>query len=106
MTTRISQRQTFGAAADDTRQPQQQGVRDKGATVVRATTISFTSPATISDSGSGFGAFRVNDTIEVTGGTNRRRWTVATAAAGSLTVRPARITTASAGATITVRKAG
>ena len=65
-----------------------------------------TNPATIADSGNGLAIFAVGDRIEVAGPSNRGRWTVATAAAGSLTVTPGRIATASAGGSVSIRKVG
>lgn len=77
-------------------------VRDPGRSVI-ATTISFTSPATISDSASGFGAFLPGTSIEVTGDTaNARKYVVLTAAAGAITVHPGYVTTESAGNLIAV----
>ena len=56
---------------------------------ITATTISFTGPATIADSGSGFvtAGFRVGDSIIITGSaSNNGTFTVLTVAAGSMTV--------------------
>ena len=51
------------------------------------TTVSFTASDTIADSGSGFGIFGVGDVISLRGSTsNDGIYTVATAAAGSITV--------------------
>ena len=58
--------------------------------LIDATTISFTSPDTIADSGSGFGIFSVGDSLRIEGagaGTNAGKIVkIATAAAGSLTI--------------------
>ena len=99
MTTRISNGGSNGAGE---RQPQQSNTRSVPA--LSGTGISFTNPATIADSGNGLGIFRVGDRIEVAGPTNRGRWNVVTASAGAVTVSPGRITTASAGATVSIRK--
>lgn len=67
------------------------------------TTISFTAPDTIADSGSGFGSFAIGDVIEVKGSTdNDGVYRVTAAAAGSLTVDKGTITTESAGDSVTV----
>ena len=104
MSTRINQRQTYGAASTSERQPQQANGRTTPN--LTGTGISFTNPATIADSGNGLAIFAPGDRIEVTGPSNRGRWTVATAAAGSLTVTPGRIATASAGGSVSIRKVG
>lgn len=101
MTTRISNGGSNGASE---RQPQQSNTRSVPAS--SGTGISFTNPATIADSGNGLGVFRVGDRIEISGPSNRGRWIVATAAAGSLTVTPGRIATASAGPSVSIRKVG
>ena len=101
MTTRISNGGSNGAGE---RQPQQSNTRSVPA--ITGTGISFTNPATIADSGNGLGIFRAGDRIEISGPSNRGRWTVATAAAGSLTVTPGRIATASAGGSVSIRKVG
>lgn len=99
MTTRISNGGSNGASE---RQPQQSNTRSVPAS--SGTGISFTNPATIADSGNGLGVFRVGDRIEVAGPTNRGRWKVLTVSAASITVSPGRITTASAGPTVAIRK--
>lgn len=69
--------------------------------VVRNATISFTSTATIGDSGSAMGAIQVGDAVEVRGSaSNCRWWRPSSAAAGSLTVAPAQVTTIAASPTI------
>jgi hypothetical protein len=69
----------------------------------KGTTISFTAPATIADSASQLGNFKVNDIIVVLGSAaNSRSWTVQTSAAGTLTVSPALVTTEVAGTAITL----
>jgi hypothetical protein len=105
MSTRISQRLERSAALNATRRGQGRVSQNKGGSTVVATTISFTSPDTIADSGNGFGSIRVNDRIEVRGsGRNSRHWEVVTAAAGSLTVRGGTITTEAAAPLITVQR--
>jgi hypothetical protein len=67
----------------------------------RANTISFTAPATISDSGNGFNAFRVGDEIVVIGSpANSRVFTLTAATASTLTVNPPMVATEAAGSTI------
>ena len=78
--------------------------RDPGGRVRQATTISFSAPATIADSGNGLGGFVVRQRIEVRGSPrNSQVYAVQTRAAGSITVLPAFIVTESAGPLITVR---
>lgn len=70
---------------------------------ITATDISFTSSGTIASAGSGFGNITAGGIITVGGSPlNSRDYVVSTAAAGSLTVLPAVISTESAGATIQV----
>ena len=74
---------------------------------VKGTTISFTSTATIADSGNGFGNLAVGDMIEVRGSaSNSRRFRLTAAAAGSLTVVPAMVTTIAATPAIEVTRSG
>ncbi len=106
MSTRINTRIGRGAAENNSRRSQGSFDRDpqSGATI-RASTISFTNPDTISDSGNGFAALRAGDPIEVRGSArNSRGVVVVTAAAGSLTVRPAVVTSEAAGPSITINR--
>ena len=65
--------------------------------VVKGTTISFTSTATMADSGNGLGAIKIGDRLEVRGSaSNCRWWRPSAAAAGELTVAPAQVTTIAA----------
>ena len=67
-----------------------------------ATTISFTAPNTISDSGGGFGEFKYGDVITIrgsTGGLNDTAFDVVTASATVITV-PSGVTTQAAGPSI------
>ena len=82
MTTRISQRISQGASALDSRLFQTR-IDRQGGPVRTATTISFTQPATITDSGNGLGNFEVGAAIRIFGSTindgeyiakTRRRW--------------------------------
>lgn len=78
-----------------------------GAPMLRATTISFTGPDTIADSGNGLAIFPAGARIRVQGSArNNREFLVVTSAAGSLTVRPARVTSAAAGPSIELRRLG
>jgi hypothetical protein len=105
MSSRVKQTVGASAAGNESRRGQSKIERDPGAGNLQATTISFTSPGTIADSGSGLGLYAVNDVIDVRGSArNSRLWTVATAGAGSITVTPALITTESAGPTIILQK--
>lgn len=71
--------------------------------IVTGTDISFTSPGTISSVGNAFGNFSAQSFIEIIGSPlNSRTYEVTAAAAGSLTVVPALITSEVAGATIQV----
>lgn len=73
---------------------------------IEADTISF-SGNTISDSGSGFGGFSVNDKVLVSGslnGSNDVQRKITSAAAGSIVVDGAALTAESAGNTITIQK--
>jgi hypothetical protein len=70
-----------------------------------ATTISFTAPDTIGDTGNGFGIFAVGDFIEVEGtASNNGIYEIATQAVGTLTTVEQTITTESAGASMTITK--
>lgn len=72
---------------------------------ITATTISFTAPDTISDSGSGFGIFAIGDIIEVEGtASNDGIYELATVAAGSMTTVEQTIATEGAGASMTITK--
>jgi hypothetical protein len=70
---------------------------------VRATTISFTAPGTISDSANHLAGFKVNDIVVVEGSAlNSRNFLVNTSSAGVLTVLPAVVTTEAAGQSILI----
>lgn len=73
-------------------------------TTYTASTISFTANSTVSDSASGFGSFSVGDKLEIIGSTSNdtNTLTIATVAAGTITVEETSITTESAGASITL----
>lgn len=101
----MSSRRTNGRA-NATRQQRttSRTERDKGSVALSGTTISFTSPGTIGDSGNGLAIFAVGQRIEVRGSArNSRVFTVATSAADALTVVPAVVTTESAGAPIHIQ---
>jgi hypothetical protein len=106
MTTRVEQTRAEGAAANLSRRTMGLVERDpQGGLIVRGTTISFTNPGTIADSGNGLGSLIVGDRIEVRGSpANSRVFTLTAAAAGSLTVVPAVVTSEVAGPTIIVRR--
>jgi hypothetical protein len=71
--------------------------------VVRGTTVSFTNPTTIADSGNGLAIFAAGQDIEIFGtASNNRIYNVVTSSAGSLTVTP-NVTTEAAGAEVLVR---
>lgn len=71
--------------------------------IVTGTDISFTSPGTIASAGNAFGNFTPQMFIEIVGSPlNSRLYEITAAAAGSLTVVPALITSEVAGATIQV----
>lgn len=105
MSPRLQSIAATSAAANDTRARGTDSDRDPSGPHISATTISFTAPDTIADSGNGL-LFVAEDVIEVTGspansGTHR----VLTAAAGSVTVAGSRITTEGAGARIDIDRA-
>lgn len=105
MSTRTSQRVDRSASLNQSRRSQGRISRDLGGATVVGTGISFTGPDTIADSGNGLAAFGVNAQIEVRGSAaNSRVFDVVTSAAGTLTVRPALVTTESAGASITITR--
>lgn len=105
MSTRKSQRVDRGASGNSSRRTQGRISRDKGGATVVGTGISFTGPATIADSGNGLAAMDVNASIEVRGSArNSRVFNVVTSAAGTLTVRPALVTSESAGPSITITR--
>jgi len=103
--TRIRQLFPLSAALNNTRRNNNRQAGDKGGPVVAATDISFTSPDTISSSGSGFpSSSLVGQIIEVAGSAaNSRQWRVVTNSASTITVAPTQITTESSGALITIR---
>lgn len=75
-------------------------------TVLTASTISFTAPSTIGDTGNGLDAFEIGDVIDISGagaGANAGLTvTVATVAAGLITVDEATITAQAAGGSVTL----
>jgi hypothetical protein len=76
-----------------------------GEPVVRDTTVSFTAPDTISDSGNRFGGYGVGQVVRVKySALNSRDYRIETVAAGALTVSPAMIQSAVAGPVISVRQ--
>lgn len=103
--TRANQRLQQSSSLNHTRTNQTREDTDRGGRVLQGTGISFTAGDTISDSGNGLGIFAVGDVIRIQGSAaNNRRFRVATSAAGTLTVTPAQVQTASAGAVIIIRK--
>jgi hypothetical protein len=104
MSTRVSNGSKRSAAGNDSRRGQTSFNADRGGGVRVGTGIAFTSPGTIADSGNGLAIFRAGQAIEVSGSAlNSRRFVVATSAAGTLTVLPAVVQTASAGPSVTIR---
>lgn len=98
--TRIRQLISRGASSNMSRRSQ---LKVNERDTITATDISFTSPATITSAGSGFGKLAVGGIITVLGSPlNSRDYLIETAAAGSVTVSPAILTTESAGATIQI----
>jgi len=80
-------------------------------TIYTASTISFTNPYTILDSANGFIAagFVVGDVVAVTGTTNNNyTWTIATLAAGTITLTPngTAVTPEGAGSSFTITAQG
>ena len=72
---------------------------------ITATTISFTAPDTIDDSGNGFGIFSAGDIIEVEGTTsNDGIYEIDTQAVGQLTTIEQTLTTEGAGGSFTITK--
>jgi hypothetical protein len=72
-----------------------------------ATTISFTAPDTIGDTGSGFGIFAVGDIIEIEGttsGLNDGIFEIDTVIAGTITLVEQTITTQGASPSVTITK--
>lgn len=105
MSSRQSQTVSLAAAANYSRSTQSKIERDPQAGDIQLTTISFTAPATISDSANGLGIYGVNDAIDVRGSSlNSRSWIVLTAGAGSITVYPSGIQTAAAGPVIIMQR--
>jgi hypothetical protein len=105
MSTRTSQRRDAGAALNNTRRSQGRTSREPdGGAVLIGTGISFSGASTILDSGNGMGAITVGRRIRVSGSPkNSRTWLVhGVTNAGQITVRPAQVTTESAGARITI----
>jgi hypothetical protein len=102
MSTRASNSRAQSAAGNLSRADSRSTNLDKGLTRT-ATTIAFTAPGTITDSGNGLAVFAAGQRVRVIGSArNSRPWTVATSAAGTLTVTPTLLTTEAAGPTITL----
>jgi hypothetical protein len=102
MSTRSPATSSQSASGDYSRRTQSSVSRDPGGPIVAATTVSFTAPDTISDSGNGF-QFAVGDPVEVRGSAlNSRRFVVVTAAAGAITVAPTVVQDEAAGPAIIV----
>jgi len=98
--TRIRQLISRGASINMSRRSQ---LKVNELDTITATDISFTNPGTIASAGSGFGRISAGSVITVGGSPlNSRDYVVETAAAGSLTVSPAIVSTESAGATIQI----
>lgn len=103
MTTRQRQTNASSASLNSTRRQHSSFSQDKGGATVKGTGISFTSGATIADSGNQLGAIPVGARFRVQGSpSNSRVWRTTAVAAGSITVVPAMVTTESAGALITI----
>ena len=104
--TRRLERRNEGPASN-AQQVQTGRATQVGPAVLRASTISFTGPDTIADSGNGLAIFPVGARLRVQGSAaNNREFTVTASAVGSLTVRPARVTTASASPAVELRRIG
>lgn len=104
MSTRASNGRAQSAAGNLSRAESRSVGRDPGLTRT-ATTIAFTAPGTITDTGNGLAVFTAGQRVRVIGSArNDRVWTVATSAAGTLTVLPALLTTAAAGPSVTITK--
>lgn len=103
--TRVRQLISRSAYGNESRR-YQGSYRPVDGSVVTATDISFTNPGTIASAASAFGNITVGSNIVITGSPlNSRTYVVETAAAGSITVSPALITSEIAGAAIQVIKA-
>ena len=103
MSTRRTNGNMKAAAGNMSRRTQSNVSADKAGPMLKGTTISFSSGATIADSGNGLAVFAAGQKVRVRGSTlNSRDYVVATSAAGSLTVTPAVVQTESAGAAITI----
>lgn len=105
MSPRLKSISSLSAAGNETRSRGTDFDRDPGGPHISATTISFTAPDTIGDSGNGF-LFAAGNVIEIAGSpANSGRMAVVTASAGTLTVPSGRITSESAGAVIDIDRA-
>ena len=106
MSTRKQQTKSEGASLNRSTRSSAMA-RPLGAPTVRGTTVSFTNPATIADSGNGLAVFPVGALLEVQGSPrNSREFRVTASAAGSLTVVPAVVTSEAATPIITLRRLG
>lgn len=104
--TRRLERRNEGPASN-AQQAQTGRASDVGSPTLRAATISFTGPNTIADSGNGLAIFPAGARVRVQGSAaNNREFVVVTSAAGTLTVRPSRVTSAAAGPTVELRRIG
>ena len=102
--TRVRQTISEGADANDSRNPDSDFSRDVGGQVLEGTTISFTAPDTIADSGNGLAVFAIGDKIRISGSaSNDRILRVLTVAAGTITTDNQTVTTEAAGATVELR---
>lgn len=102
MTKQQTRSKSKGGSRVNTRASKRKGVQ------VRGTTVSFTAPNDIADSGSGFTAaagWANGQRVTVRGSAdNDREFTIVTRADGLLTVEPQQVTTGDAGPAITVRQ--
>lgn len=102
--TRVRQGISLGASSVESRKDSQRTTRDPGGATLQGTTVGFSNPSTITDSGNGLARFTPGAIINIVGSvSNNRQFTVVTSAAGTLTVTPGRVTTESAGAFVDIR---
>lgn len=107
MSSRISQRNSFGADANLSRRIQRNIERDPQAGNLKLSNVSFTAPDAIVDAGSGnwSAVYRVGDLVEVCGSVaNSRRWRVTAVGASILNVSPPLIVTEGSGPAIVVQR--
>ena len=102
--TRVRQLISRSGSLNLSRRSDSRNTQEKGGFNVQGTDISFTSPDTIASAGNAFPSFTVGSNIEVMGSaSNSRVFKVVTAAAGTLTVEPALVTSVVAGPLIDIR---